>query len=142
MKFAAAIVAAAAVGANAHWKNNATVHYTTEVVDKYVTYCPGAMAVTHGGQVYTVTEPTTLTITNCPCTITRPVLTTSTVICNTGACAVPTATGAVPTGPGVVPTGGSTATPSGPHPTSGAGKAAGLSGAGLAGAVGLAALLL
>jgi hypothetical protein len=47
--------------------------YTTEVVTGYETYCPSATEITHGGKTYTVTEATTLTITDCPCTITKPV---------------------------------------------------------------------
>lgn len=47
--------------------------YTTTVVTAYTTYCPSATKITHGGVTYTVTEATTLTISNCPCTITKPV---------------------------------------------------------------------
>ncbi|KAG5986459.1 hypothetical protein E4U54_005408, partial [Claviceps lovelessii] len=85
MKFAAAIVAAA-VGVQAYASSNSSaIHqYTTEVVDQYVTYCPGPMKVTHGTKVYVVTKPQTLTITDCPCIITRPVVSTSAVICKSG----------------------------------------------------------
>ncbi|KAG6004822.1 hypothetical protein E4U43_000669 [Claviceps pusilla] len=57
MKFAAAIVAAA-VGVQAYASSNSSaIHqYTTEVVDQYVTYCPGPMHVTHGSKVYVVTK--------------------------------------------------------------------------------------
>ncbi|MCJ1375542.1 hypothetical protein MMC20_006779 [Loxospora ochrophaea] len=48
-------------------------NYTTEIVTAYTTYCPESTQITHGSQTYTVTEATTLTITNCPCTITHPV---------------------------------------------------------------------
>ncbi|KAF7190865.1 Clock-controlled protein 6 [Pseudocercospora fuligena] len=47
--------------------------YTTEVVTEFTTYCPESTQITHGGVTYTVTEATTLTITNCPCTVTKPV---------------------------------------------------------------------
>lgn len=49
--------------------------YTTEVVTAFTTYCPKATEITHGGVTYSVTEATTLTITDCPdgCTITAPV---------------------------------------------------------------------
>jgi hypothetical protein len=79
MKFsiAAVVAAAAAVSAN---KNGTAV--VTEVVDVYTTYCPGPTEITHGSKTYTVTEATTLTITDCPCTITKPVTTTSSVICH------------------------------------------------------------
>lgn len=48
------------------------VMYTTEVVTELTTYCPQATTLTHGNKTYTVTEPTTLTITDCPCTISKP----------------------------------------------------------------------
>ncbi|KAJ6440368.1 phospholipid metabolism enzyme regulator [Purpureocillium lavendulum] len=144
MKFTAAVVLAAAAGASAHYKGNATV--VTEVVDVYTTYCPAPTEITHGTKTYTVTEPTTLTITDCPCTITKPVITTSSVACHT--CGGYT-NSTVPTGapstavPPPVGTGSLTPTvPPTAVPTAGAGKAAALSGAGLAGIVGLAAFVL
>jgi len=54
MKFTAAVVLAAAAGASAHYKGNATV--VTEVVDVYTTYCPAPTEITHGTKTYTVTE--------------------------------------------------------------------------------------
>ena len=42
----------------------------TQVVSSYVTYCPEATQLVQGNKTYTVTSATTLTITNCPCTIT------------------------------------------------------------------------
>jgi len=76
MRFSTAVAASAAfvAGANA-WGNYTGPVYTTEVVTAYTTYCPAATQITHGGVTYTVTEATTLTITNCPCTITKPVST-------------------------------------------------------------------
>lgn len=56
---------------------NDTIVWTTEVVDVYTTYCPAPTQVTQGTKTYTVTAPTTLTITDCPCTISKPVLTTA-----------------------------------------------------------------
>ncbi|KAF4964193.1 hypothetical protein FZEAL_10882, partial [Fusarium zealandicum] len=49
--------------------------YTTEVVTAITTYCPVATTLTHGEKTYTITKPTTLTITDCPggCTVTKPV---------------------------------------------------------------------
>lgn len=41
--------------------------WTTSVVNSITTYCPSATEVTQGGKTYTVTEATTLTITDCPC---------------------------------------------------------------------------
>lgn len=78
MKFSVAAVVAAAAGAAAH----ANVTVTTEVVDVYTTYCPSATEITHGTKTWTVTEATTLTISDCPCTITKPVTVTSSVVCN------------------------------------------------------------
>ncbi|KAK3325246.1 hypothetical protein B0H66DRAFT_115745 [Apodospora peruviana] len=139
MKFSAAAVLAAVAGAHA-WSN---VTYTTEVVTAVTTYCPYATEITYGGSTYTVTEATTLTITDCPCTVTKPVTTYSSVVCNTcappayvnsTAPAYPTGTGAVSVPPTSYPTTSSL-------PTAGAGKVAALSGAGLAGLLGVALLL-
>lgn len=44
---------------------------TTEVVSTYTTFCPKATEVTEGTLTYTATESETLTITNCPCTLTK-----------------------------------------------------------------------
>ncbi|KAF5665870.1 clock-controlled 6 [Fusarium heterosporum] len=161
MKFAAALAFAAGVAAHAQ-----NVTYTTEVVTAYTTYCPGPTEIVHGDKTYTVTKATTLTITDCPCTVTKPVFTTSAVVCKD--CPAPTHAGkpehpaqpgkpvygnnstvpVYPTGshggegshpgkPAATPTGGS-----GEHvPTAGAGKVAAFSGAGLAALVGLAAFL-
>lgn len=78
MKFAA--VLALAAGAMAF--KNETVVYTTEVVTAVTTFCPGPTTITHGENTYTVTEATTLTISDCPCTIKVPVTTISSVVCN------------------------------------------------------------
>lgn len=128
MKFsAAAVIAAAATGAAAWSGSNVTV--TTDVVTAYTTYCPEATKITMGNKTYTVTSASTLTITDCPCTITRP-CTTSSAAWN----ATSLATSApAPTAPSTAPS---------TLPTAGAGKAAVLSGAGLAGLVGLAAFAL
>ncbi len=47
--------------------------YETTVVTQLTTVCPTPTEVTYGGKTYTVTESTTLTITDCPCTISYPV---------------------------------------------------------------------
>jgi hypothetical protein len=58
--------------------------YTTVVVPTYTTVCPSPTTFAFHNITYTVTQPTTLTITNCPCTLTihtpPPVTTTSTYI--------------------------------------------------------------
>ncbi|KAG5973484.1 hypothetical protein E4U58_004993 [Claviceps cyperi] len=158
MKYATALIAAA-VGAQA-WSSKNGTQVVTEVVDQYVTYCPGPARITHGDKVYIATKATTLTITNCPCTITRPVISTPAVVCHTcstapsnpvntePAATEPAATEPAATEPAgtVPPTGGLVMTPTKGQPTTvptaGAGKAAALSGAGLAGIVGLAAFVL
>jgi len=80
MKFAAVL----ALAAGAMALKNETVTYVTSVVTAVTTYCPAATEVTYGGNTYTVTEATTLTITDCPsgCTIQVPVTTISSVVCN------------------------------------------------------------
>ncbi|OHW94529.1 putative mmc protein [Colletotrichum incanum] len=141
MKFSAAALVLAA-GAMAH-KN---VTYVTEVVSSYTTYCPGPTVITHADKTYTITSATTLTITDCPCTVTKPVITSSVVKCDT--CVHPTKNATLPIATPVVSkttiAGTAAITPTKPAsvPTAGAGKAAALSGAGLAGVLGLAAFVL
>lgn len=140
MKFTVAAVAALAVGVSAGTAHQ-NVTYTTEVVTELTTFCPGPTEISHNGKTYTITEATTLTITDCPCTVTKPVETVPVTVCNT--CngynttvpATQTPTQPKPTG-GPVPS-----TPAPEVPTAGAAKAAGLSGAALAAVLGLAALL-
>ena len=51
-----------------------TTHHevtTTKVVSRYTTWCPEPTTVCIGSKTYTVTKPTTLTVTDCPCTITE-----------------------------------------------------------------------
>lgn len=66
---ATATATATASGSGPGNGNGVTV--TTEVVTAYTTWCPGATEITHGSHTYTVTEATTLTITDCPCTLTH-----------------------------------------------------------------------
>ncbi|KAH6673721.1 hypothetical protein B0J14DRAFT_54738 [Halenospora varia] len=54
-----------------HWKHNESVTSTTLTVTALTTFCPGPTEITHNGKTITVTEATLLTITDCPCTITR-----------------------------------------------------------------------
>lgn len=44
-------------------------HYTTVIHRAYTTVCPYPTVLTLGDATYTVTEATTLTITDCPCTV-------------------------------------------------------------------------
>jgi len=141
MKFSAAAVLAlvAAVSAGQYPAKNETVVYTTEVVTALTTYCPEATTLTHNGKTYTVTEATTLTITDCPCTISKPVWTSSYVVYST--CNVTTPTQA-PYTTTTTPyaTGKYTPTYTSSPVTAGAGKVV-ASGAGLLAVLGLAALL-
>ncbi|PRT55494.1 hypothetical protein B9G98_03114 [Wickerhamiella sorbophila] len=53
----------------------------TTVVTAFTTYCPEPTTLCPGnGKCYTVTEPTTLTVTDCPCTIPEERETTTTVV--------------------------------------------------------------
>ncbi|KYK60414.1 hypothetical protein DCS_01551 [Drechmeria coniospora] len=90
-------------------------------------------------------QPGTVTITDCPCTISKPVIPTTAVVCHN--CAPGYKNVTVPAKPTVVPTPvgtGSPIPPKEPAPiaTAGAAKAVALTGAGLAGIVGLAAFIL
>jgi hypothetical protein len=89
MRFSTAVAASAAfvAGANA-WGNYTGPVYTTEVVTAFTTFCPEATKITHGGVTYAVTEATTLTITNCPCTVTRPVSSSVVTSCTSTPAAV------------------------------------------------------
>ncbi|EKD13875.1 uncharacterized protein L3040_005509 [Drepanopeziza brunnea f. sp. 'multigermtubi'] len=79
--------------------SNASVVYITEVHTAYTTYCPASTELTFNGVTYTATESTTLVITNCPCTVIKPVVTSSYVECTT--CSAPSPS--IPASPPVVP---------------------------------------
>jgi hypothetical protein len=53
MQFSVLALAAFAASAVAQYQNGTV--YTTEVVTAYVTYCPVATEITHGGVTYTAT---------------------------------------------------------------------------------------
>jgi len=139
----------------------------TTVVTAYTTYCPAPTTVVQGNMTYTVTSATTLTIKNCPCTISYPATTytSKTVTVYTTYCPAPTTVtvgpvttycptpgtytipvvtvtpvpASPPTPAAVVTAPSMTPTPSAPVViTNDANKV----GAGLAGLVGLAAMLL
>lgn len=143
MQYSTLAVAALVASASAHYANQ-TVVYTTEVHTQYTTVCPTPTKVTYNGKTYTVTEATTLTITDCPCTVVKPVTTTSVVV-PTSKPVYHNATTAAPTttkasvGTTVVPSPRPTTTP---IEASSGNKAFVLSGASLAGLLGLAAYLL
>ncbi|PMD52553.1 uncharacterized protein K444DRAFT_647220 [Hyaloscypha bicolor E] len=75
----------AALSANS---SSVSIDYVTEVFTAYSTYCPASTELTFNGVTYTVTKSSTLTITNCPCTIIKPVTSLSIMYCNTYAPAV------------------------------------------------------
>ncbi|MCJ1248783.1 hypothetical protein MMC30_006002 [Trapelia coarctata] len=156
MRFTVAAAAAALVaGVSANYSNATTV-YTTEVVTAYTTYCPAPTSIVHGNQTYTVTEATTLTITNCPCTLTKPVLTSTIVACTS--CSAPAVASSPSAGPtyansstaaatvastnAAVPTITASSSPSSTPFQGTANKAFAASGAGLAGLLALAAYVL
>ncbi|TLS27772.1 hypothetical protein PpBr36_01014 [Pyricularia pennisetigena] len=68
-----ALFAAAAVAQTGTVGGARNVTTVTQIVDEIVTYCPEPTVIVINDECYTVTEPTTLTITNCPCTITTTV---------------------------------------------------------------------
>ncbi|KAH8173370.1 hypothetical protein LIA77_07625 [Sarocladium implicatum] len=63
-----ALLVAAAAGFVAA-QNGTAIATTTRVVDEYVTYCPEPTTFEFNNHKYIVTAPTTLTITDCPCTV-------------------------------------------------------------------------
>jgi len=68
----ASVTVAPGSGAVSPKNASATVPvYTTEVVTSFTTYCPLATSFAINNKTYTVSQATTLTITDCPCTITR-----------------------------------------------------------------------
>jgi len=152
MQYSAAAVLALAASASA-WATNGTVVYTTEVHTAYTTVCPASTQLTFNGVTYTATASTTLTITNCPCTVVKPVTTSAVVAPSSSAVAPPvyanTTVPAVPTT--AATTAGSVGTTSAKSSAtaapstitaSGGNKAFALSGASLAGLLGLAAYIL
>ncbi|KFY87334.1 hypothetical protein V498_07205 [Pseudogymnoascus sp. VKM F-4517 (FW-2822)] len=62
----------AAVTVNTPIASESVDIWITTTVSAYVTICPSPTTFTQGVQTYTVVEATTLTITNCPCTISYP----------------------------------------------------------------------
>jgi len=145
----AAVIALAASVASAGYTNG-TVVYTTEVYTAYTTVCPASTQLTFNGVTYTATASTTLTITDCPCTVIKPV-TTSSVVAPSAAPVYPNGTTVAVTTPVAATPAtsvGTTSVKSTPTATpstitaSGGNKAFALSGASLAGLLGLAAYIL
>ena len=53
------------------------IAYTTQVVTALTTICPGPTVLTFNSKTYTITTSTTLTITDCPCTVSKPIASVS-----------------------------------------------------------------
>lgn len=61
------------------WHKNPS--YTTTVVTAITTYCSEPTKIVHHGKTWDITSATTLTITECPCTISVPVYTKTSTSC-------------------------------------------------------------
>jgi len=86
MQYSFVAVLALAAGAMAGGKGN--VNWVTTTVDTFTTVCPEATSLTYNGVTYTATESETITITNCPCTISSAVTVVPTTVstsCSTAA---------------------------------------------------------
>jgi hypothetical protein len=158
MRFSTVAAAAAFVAGTNAWSNHTGPAYVTEVVTAYTTYCPEPTKITHGHKTYTVTKATTLTISDCPCTVTKPAPTsavyTTPVVVKPSAPAphVPSVAPPAPPAPyknettpvaPAPPAGtGAPTTSAPPKFTGAANKAFAASGAGLAAVFGVAAYIL
>lgn len=88
MKFTlliSAIVACASAASNTTAVTSTNVTTSTEVVTQYTTYCPEPTTFTEGNKTYTATEPTTITVTDCPCTRTHTFTTQYVTVCGSAA---------------------------------------------------------
>jgi len=154
MQFLTAAAAVALLASSvAAFPSNGTT--TTEVVNVYVTYCPVATTIYDGDHTVVVEQPGEVTLSHGPYTVTRPVYTTSSVICSDGCttpAAIPVPTGhsngtipVVPTYVAPTPAVSSSGLPVGAPtaiPTAGAARVAGAAGAGLAAVLGFAVFAL
>ncbi|GMG40390.1 unnamed protein product [Ambrosiozyma monospora] len=87
MQFSSVLfLASAALAAYSNGTVSTITYDTTveEVVTAFTTYCPEATKITTNGKTYTVTGATTLTITDCPCTIKSTISTEKVTTCSTG----------------------------------------------------------
>ncbi|KAI1386543.1 uncharacterized protein F4822DRAFT_319578 [Hypoxylon trugodes] len=99
---------------------------TTVVVPEFTTVCPEATTMTWGGVHYSATKGQTITVTDCPCTITKAVQVMTSSLCApgtqpTGAAPAPPAghpkgVPAPPAGSVPVPPGAAPAVPGSPSP--------------------------
>ncbi|KAL4925902.1 putative GPI anchored protein [Aspergillus undulatus] len=155
--FAAAALFAGAAFASVHGGEAETPQqqYTTVEVTEYTTYCPKSTTLTAGTETIPVETPGTVTLSNGPYTVTRPLITSTITHCKAcSSSATPTwapssSVPVIPTGTSpviptdVAPTGGasSSTTPAPPTFTGGASRAAAGAGA-VAGLFGVVAALL
>ncbi|KAK6198328.1 hypothetical protein LQW54_010412 [Pestalotiopsis sp. IQ-011] len=86
-------LAAPSSSSNVTWSWFNTTVTSTVVVAELVTFCPAATTLSFNGVEYTATEGETVTVTNCPCTLTTTLPTVTSTICpgSTGTGAMPTA---------------------------------------------------
>ncbi|TKA31655.1 hypothetical protein B0A50_01732 [Salinomyces thailandicus] len=134
-------VAAIAAPTNATMASESVV-YTTEVVSDYTTYCPYATSFTLADKTYTVSSATTLTISDCSCTVSKPVSTYATstaapvtTVATTSSPVVLATTGGMPANGSIVYGTGAMSVPSSLKTTASAGmpgSSAGASGSGVA----------
>src|SRR5277367_1139317 len=74
MKFAvpmAVALAGTALAQNSTFTTSTTAYPSTTIVAALTTVCGAATVLTQNGNYYTCTEAMTLTITDCPCTMTH-----------------------------------------------------------------------
>ncbi|GME71363.1 unnamed protein product [Ambrosiozyma monospora] len=86
MQFSSVLfLASAALAAYSNGTVSTITYETTvdEVVTAFTTYCPEATEITTNGKTITVTGATTLTITDCPCTIKSTITTEKVTTCPT-----------------------------------------------------------
>jgi hypothetical protein len=149
MQFTSALAVAALAGSAAAYyptynsSSSVVVDYVTDVVTSYTTYCPEATVLTYNSVTYTITEATTLTVTNCPCTIVKPVTYSSAVTVPTSAPVYPASNATATTYAVGTTSAKATVTPTpSTITTSGANNLVALSGASLAGLLAVAAYIL
>ncbi|KAK6066443.1 hypothetical protein SCUP234_12103 [Seiridium cupressi] len=108
MKFVQALAPVAALFPIVSAWGETGTYWTTVVTTAYTTYCPSPTTFVLSNVTYTATQETTLTITNCPCTlsVSQPAPITTTEYCTEETSHIGTGTG---TGaPGPSPTGTTT----------------------------------
>jgi hypothetical protein len=137
MQYSLVTLVALAATASASYSNTTTsaVEYTTEVHTAYTTVCPSSTELTFNGVTYTATASQTLTVTNCPCTVVKPVYSTTSTYCPPTS--TPHANATV-----VAPTYSASTPKATPITASSGSRVFAFSGASLAGLLGLAAFIL